>query len=221
MLEVAEGVWQLRGYPRDMFNVYLMGDVLVDTATRWARRRIMRQVRDRPLRLIALTHCHPDHQGAARALCRRFGIPLACHEADVPAMEGRARMEPHNKFLRLGHWFWSGPPHPVEHVLRDGDDLAGFRVLHTPGHTAGHVMFFRATDRVAIAGDLLANMHFLTGEPGLRQPPPFFSADPAQNRRSIQILAGLQPAVVCFGHGPPLRDGTALQRYAERLSCSV
>src|SRR5271165_416656 len=103
MREVADGVWQLAGFPRDMFNVYLMGDVLVDAATRWARWRIVRQVRDRPLRMVALTHCHPDHQGAARALCRRFGVPLACHEADVPAMEGRTSMQPDNRLMRLGN----------------------------------------------------------------------------------------------------------------------
>ena len=91
MRQVADGVWLLRGYPPDMFNVYLMEDVLVDAGTRWARGRILSQLRQRRLSLVALTHCHPDHQGAARALCRRFGIPLACHEADVPAMEGRAR----------------------------------------------------------------------------------------------------------------------------------
>jgi hydroxyacylglutathione hydrolase len=221
MREVAEGVWQLAGFPRDMFNVYLLGDVLVDAATRWARRRIVRQLQDRPLRMVALTHCHPDHQGAASGLCRRFGVPLACHEADVPATEGRAPMQPDNRMLRLGCWFWAGRAHPVGRVLRDGDEVAGFRVVHAPGHTAGHVLFFRAADRVVIAGDVLANIHFLTGEPGLRQPPPFFCADPAQNRRSIHILAGLQPAVVCFGHGPPLRHGPTLQRFAERLSSPV
>jgi glyoxylase-like metal-dependent hydrolase (beta-lactamase superfamily II) len=38
---------------------------------------------------VALTHCHPDHQGAAQAVCEAFRIPLACHRDDVAAMEGR------------------------------------------------------------------------------------------------------------------------------------
>jgi hydroxyacylglutathione hydrolase len=218
MREIADGVWQLTGFPRDLFNVYLMGDVLVDAGTRWAKRRVLRQVHNRPIRLVALTHCHPDHQGAARAVCERFGVPLACHEADVPAMEGRAPMQPQNRLMRLGERFWSGPPYAVARVLRDGDEVAGFRVVHTPGHTAGHVLFFRAADRVAIAGDVLANIHFLTRKPGLREPPPFFSIDPVQNRRSIQTLVQLKPAVACFGHGPPLRDTAVLERFAGRLA---
>jgi hydroxyacylglutathione hydrolase len=102
-------------------------------------------------------------------------------------------------------------------VLRDGEEVAGFRVVHTPGHTPGHVIFFREADRVAVAGDVLANIHFLTGRPGLREPPPFSSADPARNRQSIHTLVNLDPRVVCFGHGPPLRDPDVLYRFAAGL----
>ena len=218
MRMIADGVWQLSGFPQDMFNVYFVGDVLVDAATRWAQRRILRQLRGRAVRMVALTHCHPDHQGSAGTVCKRFRVPLACHEADVPAVEGRAPMVPENRVMRLGLRFWSGPPHPVGRVLREGDEVAGFRVVHAPGHTPGHVIFFRDRDRVAVAGDVLANISFLTGRPGLREPPAFFSADATQNRRSIQTLVGLKPAVVCFGHGPPVRDPRLLERFASRCS---
>jgi glyoxylase-like metal-dependent hydrolase (beta-lactamase superfamily II) len=216
MREVARGIWQLRGVPRDMFNIYLAGDVLIDAGTRWARGRVFRQLRRRRVSLVALTHCHPDHQGVAAAVCKQFSVPLACHEADVLTMEGRAPMGPRNWIIRLGERFWSGPPHPVDRVLRDGDELAGFRVVHTPGHTPGHVLFFRESDRVAIAGDVLANINFLTRKPGLREPPFFFSVDRMQNRRSVQTLINLRPNVVCFGHGPPLYDCRLLERLVER-----
>jgi glyoxylase-like metal-dependent hydrolase (beta-lactamase superfamily II) len=217
MQPITKGVWLLSGFPRAGFNVYLVEDVLIDAATRWAQRRVLAQLRDRPVRLVALTHCHPDHQGTARAVCAHFGAPLACHEADVPAVEGTGAMLPNNWLVRLGVRVWAGPPHPVQRVLRAGDEVAGFRVIHTPGHTPGHILFFRDADRVAIAGDLLANVRFPTGLPGLQEPPSFFSADPVQNRRSIRILAALQPAVVCFGHGKPLRDLTLLEKFADRL----
>ncbi len=72
-------------------------------------------------------------------------------------------------------------------------------------------------NRVAIAGDLLANIHFLTGRPGLQEPPSFFAADRRLNRQSVQTLAALRPAITCFGHGPPLRDPAALAAFAERF----
>jgi glyoxylase-like metal-dependent hydrolase (beta-lactamase superfamily II) len=216
MQQVADGVWLLRGVPRHMFNVYLAGDVLIDAATRWGRRRVLRQLQGRTIRLVALTHCHPDHQGAASAVCERFGVPLACHEADAPAMTGAKPMQPQNRLIRLGEWLWSGPAHPVGRLLRDGDEVGGFRVVHAPGHTAGHVMYFRESDRLAIAGDVLANTSFLTGKPGLREPPRAFSVDLTENRRSVRKLLDLRPSVVCFGHGPPLRDRACLERYVAR-----
>jgi glyoxylase-like metal-dependent hydrolase (beta-lactamase superfamily II) len=217
MRQVAAGVWQLRGFPADMFNVYLMEDVLVDAATRWARGRVLSQLRRRRPRLMALTHCHPDHQGVARLVCRQFRIPLACHEHDVPAMEGRVPMVPGNWFMRMGVRIWAGPSARVTRVLRDGDEVAGFRVVHTPGHTPGHITFFRESDRVAVAGDVLANMNFLTGKPGLREPPPFFSDNAAQNSESVRKLVALRPSVVCFGHGPPLYRTEILEKMLERI----
>ena len=218
MRPVVPGVWQLAGYPPDLFNVFLMEDVLVDTATRWAASRILRQLGKRRLSLVALTHCHPDHQGVVARLCQHFRVPLACHPADAPAVEGRTPMLPDNFIVRLGCRVWAGPPYPVEQLLHDGDEVAGFRVVHTPGHTPGHCLFFREHDGVAIAGDVLANIHFLSGRPGLRQPPRYFSVDPAQNRQSIQVLAALRPRVICFGHGPPLVEPELLQEYAAALA---
>jgi glyoxylase-like metal-dependent hydrolase (beta-lactamase superfamily II) len=215
--EVADGVWQLRGFPRDAVNVYLAGDVLIDAGTRWDRSRILRQVTRRRPRLVLLTHCHPDHQGAAAFLCDRFRIPLACHAADVPAMQGACPMLPSNGLMRLGQRWWSGPPRRVDRVLHDGDEVAGFRVVHAPGHTPGHIILFRESDRFVIGGDLLANIHFVTGRPGLREPPRIFSVDPAENRRSVRRFLALAPAVVCFGHGPPLRDRKPLEELVARL----
>lgn len=219
MLKIAEGVWQLSGFPRDSFNVYLANGVLIDAATRWGRRRILRQLQGHNdiVRLVALTHCHPDHQGAAKAVCDKFGVPLACHEADAAVMEGRSRAKPENWLIRLGERFWSGPACQVGLVLREGDEVGGFRVVHAPGHTDGHVIFFRESDRLAIVGDVLVNMNFITGKPGLREPPRIFSVDLAENRRSILKLFELRPATICFGHGPPLRNLEVLERFTARI----
>lgn len=215
--ELAPNVWQLGGFPPNAINVYLVGDVLIDAATRWAGRRIVRQLGDRKLSLLALTHVHPDHQGAARTICQRYGVGLACHAADRSAMEGRQPMQPDNFFIRCSTRLWSGPAHSVARVLEEGDELADFRVVHTPGHTAGHIVLFREADRVAIVGDVLNGMNLATTWPGLHEPPAFFSIDPSENRRSIRRLADLRPRLLCFGHGPPLIDMKKFERFVKRV----
>ncbi len=214
---VAPGVWLLTAFPRYTVNQYLIDDVLIDTGTRWASRRLLRSLRRRPIQLVALTHCHPDHRGSAARLCRTLGLPLACHEADAPIMEGRQPMHPRIPLPGLITPLIDGGPYPVDRVLHDGDDVAGFRVVHAPGHTMGHVFFHRETDGVTIAGDVLANIHMLTGRPGLREPPRIFSIDPALNRDSARRLLELRPSLVCFGHGPPLRDITLLKKFVAGL----
>jgi hydroxyacylglutathione hydrolase len=217
MQQIALGVWLINGFFGHLVNVYLAGDVLIDGLTRWHSWYLTRKLKGHKLAAVALTHCHPDHQGTAWFLCRKFGIPLACHEADAPAMDGRGPMLPNTLIVnRLGRLI-AGPPWKVSRPLRDGDEIAGFRVVHAPGHTPGHVIYFRESDRVAIAGDVLANLSFLTLEPGLRLPPPFFCTDSAQNRRSVELLASLRPSLVCFGHGPPLHKVEQLHWFVERM----
>jgi glyoxylase-like metal-dependent hydrolase (beta-lactamase superfamily II) len=215
--ELARHVWQLGGFPPHVINVYLIGDVLVDAGTRWAGQRIVRQLGDRRPSMLALTHVHPDHQGAARTICERYRIHLACHAADVPTMQGERPMQPDNGFIRFSSRLWAGPAHSVARVLQEGDDVAGFRVVHAPGHTPGHVILFRDRDRVAIVGDVLNGMNLATAWPGLHAPPDFFCSDPAENRRSIRRLAELEPRLLCFGHGPPLTDMQQFDRFLTRL----
>jgi len=216
MKEVAPGVQRLFGLPPNAINVYLVDDVLIDAATRLAKRRILRQVIDRPLSMVALTHVHPDHQGAAHAVCEARGIPLACHVDGVAEMEGREPPPNNSRGEKLIQRAWSGPPHPVKRPLADGDEVAGFRVIHAPGHAKSEVIFFRDSDRVAICGDVINTMNLYTGLPNVQEPPHGLSLDPMLNRQSIKKLAALEPTVVLAGHGPPLRDVEKLQDLAAR-----
>jgi hydroxyacylglutathione hydrolase len=207
--QLAEGVWQLRGFPPNAINVYLVGDVLVDAATRRAGRRILRQLEGREVRTHALTHAHPDHQGASQEVCEKLGIPFWVGERDADAAERpeliRER-QPDRPINRLVWKLWAGPGRSVDRHLREGDEVAGFRVLDTPGHSAGHVSFWREADRVLIAGDVLNNMDVATGIPGLHEPKPYFTPDPARNRESAKRLGTLEPSLVLLGHGTPIRD---------------
>ncbi|MDX6644012.1 MAG: hydroxyacylglutathione hydrolase [Solirubrobacteraceae bacterium] len=219
MKQLAEGLHQLRGFPPNGINVYLMGDVVVDAATRHAGRRILRQIAGHPVSAHTLTHAHPDHQGASRQLCEELGIPLACGEGDVAAMEDGdlAARQPDVLLNRIVHRMWSGPPRKVDRVLHEGDEVGGFTALEVPGHSAGHVAYWRESDRALILGDVLNNMHLATGIPGLHEPPKIFTPDPARNRESARRLAALEPALVCFGHGAPLRDTKKLVDFVAGL----
>jgi glyoxylase-like metal-dependent hydrolase (beta-lactamase superfamily II) len=220
MRELADGLHQLRGWPPNAINVYLAGEVLIDAATRRAEGRIMRQLANRTVTAHALTHAHPDHQGSSHAVCTRLGIPLWCGQGDVPAIEtpgGVAALSAASWQTFVQRRFWVGPPHPVARALVEGDEVAGFTVLETPGHAAGHVSYWRESDRVLIAGDVLFNLNMLTGLPGLREPPAAFTPDPARNRASARRLAELRPRLTCFGHGPPLRDPGRLAELVARM----
>jgi len=220
MKQLAEDVYLLRGFPPNAINVYLVGDVLIDAATRQGERRIMRQIAGKKVTAHALTHAHPDHQGASHAICEQLGIPLWCGQGDVAAMEtpgGVGNSQAPGWLNRAQARWWTGPPHRVARVLSEGDEVAGFTVLEVPGHSPGHVAYWRESDRVLILGDVLNNMHVLTGVPGLHEPPVVFTPDPARNRESARRLAALEPALACFGHGAPLRDPGKLREFVARM----
>ena len=207
--EVAEGVWLLTGRPKYRLNQYLNGDVLIDSGTPAAARRLLRDLEGRAIVAHAITHAHPDHYGSSKAVTERLKVPFWCPSDDADALESRHL--PHSDLL-LGQLI--GLPHgpvgpPVARRLREGDDVAGFRVLDTPGHSPGHVSYWRETDGVLIVGDVAFNVAPMSGQLGLREPPAFLTVDPARNRDSIRRLAALEPTLALFGHGPPLRDPAA------------
>jgi glyoxylase-like metal-dependent hydrolase (beta-lactamase superfamily II) len=220
MKQLADDVYILEGFPPYAINVYLLGTVLIDAATRFAARRILRRLRGKTVTLHALTHAHPDHQGSSHAICEHLGIPLWCSEGDAGAMEQEgevmARMPRHWLSAAVGP-HWTGPPHPVARRLREGDTVGGFRVLETPGHTAGHVSYWRERDGVLVMGDVLANLNIWSGLPMLCEPQRIFSLDPAQNRRSARRFLDLNPKLICFGHGPPLRNTRRFIDYVQKL----
>ncbi len=134
--------------------------VLVDSGVAGAEKTVFdylaaagRQPAD--LRLLILTHSHPDHIGAAAAIRERTGCQVAAHAAARPWIENterqfRERPVPGFRQLVAG-------PVKVDRLLRDGerleiDDLE-LKVLHTPGHSSGSISLHLPEDRVLICGD--------------------------------------------------------------------
>jgi hydroxyacylglutathione hydrolase len=220
MKQLAPGVWRLKELPLPVINIYLAEDVLIDAGRTWDRRRVFAELEGREISMLALTHAHPDHQGVAKDVCEARRVPLACHADDVEAMEGRRPLQgAHRSHLvnRVIRNIWEGPPCKVERVLNEGDEVAGFRVVHAPGHARGEVIFFRESDRVAICGDVIRNLSYATYRPMLAEPPEIFTYDPSENRRSIHKLADLEPSLILPGHGPAVTDIAAFERFAAAL----
>ncbi len=214
MVAVADDVWQLALIPRNGINAYLIGDVLVDTGIKQSAGKIAGMLEGRTISAIALTHAHGDHAGAMKRLVEQFGVPVWCGAADRTATEtGRLDLSPTIERLHLAEIAQAAAGFdgtPVARALAEGDSLtAGFTVLDTPGHSPGHVSFWREADRTLICGDVFFNMNVLTTTPGLHQPLALATPDPAENRNSERRLAALRPDTVGFGHGPVLRDAAS------------
>jgi len=223
--EVAAGVHLITGLPPYAINCYLIedhgGDVLVDAMTRLEGPLILRALRGRRLAAHVATHAHPDHVGATHAVASKLGVPVWAHAADRPAVEDTsliARRQPDAAINTVFAKVMLGPGHPVDRELAEGDEVAGFTVLHTPGHSVGHIALWREHDGVLILGDVLNNQHPLLGFPrGLRLPLDVFTPDPARNRESARRLGTLPVRVALFGHGRPERDGGRFRAFVQSL----
>ena len=217
MKKLAEDVEQLSDFPPNVVNAYLAGGVLFDSGVWFKRSLTLRQLKGRAVEVHALTHGHGDHQGASALICRSKNVPLVCGagEADAVASGRTGSLLPNNFLTRTIIRRLAGPAWPVARRLVEGDDVNGFRVIDVPGHSPGHVAYWRERDRTLILGDVLTNIGIPTMIPGLHEPPGVFTVDAAQNRRSARRLVelGIEPALVCFGHGPPLRDPAAFKKF--------
>jgi glyoxylase-like metal-dependent hydrolase (beta-lactamase superfamily II) len=94
-----------------------------------------------------------------------------------------------------------GKGHKVDRTLKENDLIGGFSVIETPGHSSGHLSFYREKDGVLIIGDVATNMNLLTTIKGLNLPPGLFTSNKEENISSLQKLARLNPTLICFGHG--------------------
>lgn len=227
MKELAPGVWQVLGYKpgfglaaTNLINAFVIEDVLIDAGTRHSGKRILRELKGREIGAHALTHAHPDHQGASHEVCEALGIPFWVPDGDVAPAENPdliGERQPSHPVAQFYARIFTGPGHKVDRALKEGDSVGGFEVIEVPGHSAGHVAYWRESDRVLIVGDVLTNMDQLTGIRGLHEPKPYLTPDPAQNRRSAKKFVPLEPELVLFGHGPPLRDPRRFVEFVEAL----
>jgi glyoxylase-like metal-dependent hydrolase (beta-lactamase superfamily II) len=132
---------------------------------------------------------------------------------------------------------WLSPLYPTRPVdvserLRplpeDGSvpGMPGWRWLHTPGHSPGHVSLWRESDRMLIAGDAFITTRqesayaAIAQTPEMHGPPMYFTPDWERAQQSVQALAQLSPQTVVTGHGQAMRGPemrAALNELADRF----
>jgi glyoxylase-like metal-dependent hydrolase (beta-lactamase superfamily II)/predicted ester cyclase len=213
---VADGVWVVRGgFPSKEFNVYLVRDgrgvALFDAGIRAMTDAVAAAgARLGGITRVILGHGHPDHRGVAPFL----DVPVLCHADDRADAESDGgfhyfdfrKLRPYARpiypqLLRM----WDGGPVAIDKTLAEGDDVAGFEVVHLPGHAPGLIALWRAADRLALTTDCFYMLDQQTGRHGLpRVPIAAFNQDTEQARASVRKLAALQPAVAWPGHAEPL-----------------
>ncbi|MEN2414182.1 MBL fold metallo-hydrolase [Flavobacterium mesophilum] len=218
MKNIAKDVYQIPLFPRNAINCYLIEDVLIDAGIRSSANKILKSIKDKSVTQHALTHAHADHQGSSKIICETLNIPLLCSEPEKEFAEnGNVITEypnPNHIISKFQKNFWAGKGHSVSQTLKEGDQIGGFTVIETPGHSRGHLSFFREKDGVLIVGDVMTNMNLLTTKVGLHEPPHLFTTNQETNRKSILKLASLQPKILCFGHGPVLFNNGELQKFS-------
>lgn len=219
-IQLGESVWRIPTAPKDFINSFAIVDVdgsvtLVDCGVAKAPPKIVAGLaamgkHPSEVTRIVLTHVHPDHAGGAAEMARRTGAPVLIHEDDRDAGAAGRVLAPSDTtilsgriFARLGSGrFEAFEPGPA---LKDGDVLPlgnGLHVVHTPGHSPGHVSLLH--DDLLITGDALFNIG-LTG--GLSYSWKFLCADFAMTKQTAHLLGELDYAVAAFTHGPEMRDG--------------
>lgn len=220
LTRIADDVHAIALTPRHGVNAYLLGDVLVDAGLAFQAGGLLKALQGRTVTALALTHAHLDHAGGAAKVAGTLGVPYwaGAKDAEAAATGAAVIADVPGPLRGVVQRIADFPGHPVARELREGDELgAGFVVLDTPGHSPGHVSFWREADGILVCGDVLNGMHLVTSKVGLHVPPAAFTPSVADNTASAKRLAALRPAQLLPGHGPAWRDPAALERFAATL----
>lgn len=225
---VADGVWVVQGQPARC-NVYLIEDhdgvTMFDAGARTMVRAVARAAaRMGGLRRIVLGHGHTDHRGVAPS----FSVPVLCHPEEVIDAEGSGGFRywgdglpnlplGHRQLHLLMHRYaWDGGPVAIQSTLTEGDEVAGFRVVHLPGHAPGLIGLWRESDRLALVSDAFYTIDIWSRDIPARLPLEAYNLDSDQARASLRKLAALRPSAAWPGHAKPVVGdvATALERAA-------
>jgi glyoxylase-like metal-dependent hydrolase (beta-lactamase superfamily II) len=236
--QIADRVWRLSGDLRHGMNLYFIeedeGVVQFDAAVKSMTKGVAQAAkRFGGINRVVLGHAHSDHRGTAPGLKERLGVPVHCHPAEVSYAEADNGGCP--DYWRMDlipiawsriiypslHRRWDGGPVKIDDTVSEGDEVAGFKVVHFPGHAPGLIGLWRESDRLALVSD---TVYFIDSiklkrlpEGDVTVPHPVFNQDTPQAQEAVRKLASLKPATVWAGHGESL-EGPDL---ADRLEAAA
>jgi glyoxylase-like metal-dependent hydrolase (beta-lactamase superfamily II)/predicted ester cyclase len=216
---VATGVWVVQGQP-GRCNVYLIenggdegGVTMFDAGARTMTRAVASAgAKLGGIKRIVLGHGHTDHRGTAPGL----GVPVLCHPDEVQDAEGSggfrywpadlAGLPPVVRQVQkmLHRYAWDDGPVKISETVKEGDEVAGFKVIDLPGHAPGLIGLWRESDRLALVSDCFYTLDMWGRSCAASVPEEMYNYDTDQARASIRKLAEMEPAAAWPGHAKPI-----------------
>jgi glyoxylase-like metal-dependent hydrolase (beta-lactamase superfamily II) len=241
MLNVKQIARDVVRIPVSIGNCYLVGNrdewVLLDAGTEGNHDRIRKIAAEyfgedpRP-EAIVLTHGHFDHAGSAGQLAETWQVPIYAHRLELPYLTGRSKYPPFDptvggfmaQMVRLlPNKAYDYSEHMRELSLDNLPGMEGWTAFETPGHTPGHISFYRESDGVLLAGDAFCTVDqtsaikVLSMKPEVSLPPNYYTCDWEAAHESVALLADLEPDVIGAGHGEPM-SGAAAREGLKRVT---
>lgn len=230
-------------YTNQIVNLVFIGEsgsdwVLIDAGMPYSAKEIIGVAEERfgkgcRPKAILLTHGHFDHVGSIVDLIKAWNVPVYAHVQELPFLTGlkdypepdatveggllaKISMIYPNEAINISEAVY---PLPEDHSV---PYLPGWQWIHTPGHSPGHVSFFRPGDKTLVAGDAFVTVRqdslykVLLQKEEVNGPPRYLTTDWDAAKNSVLALRALDPELAITGHGKAML-GDVLRKGLKRL----
>jgi glyoxylase-like metal-dependent hydrolase (beta-lactamase superfamily II) len=213
IMEIANGVHLVDGTNANVYILLYDNLTIVDTGMPGQLNKILDYIKflgKKPsdVSKIVLTHCHVDHMGNAYELKKITNAKLYVHEKDAPYVLGKEKLPSPKGFagaaMKVASSFLKVKYVEPDVLLKEGDVIDDFVVIHNPGHTPGSISLYSKNRKLIIVGD---ELRYMDGK--LQGPPEQFTPDMVSAVRSMEKLTKMEYDIMLCGHGIPLKPNAS------------